>query len=238
MSLKDLSSENNLSRVCLDQSFSDQKPGTSGLRKSTKHFQQPHYLESFIESIFQTLPGIRGGVLVVGGDGRFGNRHGIDVIMRMAASHGVRKIISTVDGVLSTPAASHLIRTNKAIGGIILSASHNSGGPDGDFGVKINGSNGGPASESLTDEIFSYTKTLTEYQIMEHPPILLAKPGQYALSSMTVEIIDGIEEYLDLMKNIFDFDLISSYINKDFPIVFDALNAVTGPYAKRLLLTI
>ena len=143
--------------VKLNSPFTDQKPGTSGLRKSTLQFEETHYLESFIESILCSLPGVQGGVLVVGGDGRYGNKRAIDIIIRMAAAHGIQKVITTVDGILSTPAASNLIRSNKAIGGIILSASHNPGGQEGDFGVKLNGSNGGPASESLTNETVSYT---------------------------------------------------------------------------------
>ena len=220
--------------IKLNSPFTDQKPGTSGLRKSTLQFEKTHYLESFIESILCSLPGVRGGVLVVGGDGRYGNKRAIDIIIRMAAAHGIQKVITTVDGILSTPAASNLIRINKAIGGIILSASHNPGGVEGDFGVKLNGSNGGPASESLTDQIYNYSKNLTEYKIVQCESNNSFSTGKYKLASMIVEIIDGIEDYLDLMKKIFDFDLISSYINKDFPIVFDALNAVTGPYAKRL----
>ncbi len=142
--------------------FQDQKPGTSGLRKSSKRFEEPHYLESFVEAVFRTLPGVNGGTLVVGGDGRYGNRRAIDVILRMGAAHGLSKVITSVDGILSTPAASHLIRSHNAIGGIILSASHNSGGPDGDFGIKVNAANGGPAPESLTDSIFSCTQNLGE----------------------------------------------------------------------------
>jgi len=170
----------------------------------------------------------------VGGDGRYGNKRAIDIIIRMAAAHGIKKVITTVDGILSTPAASNLIRINKAIGGIILSASHNPGGLEGDFGVKLNGSNGGPASESLTDEIYNNSKNLKEYKIIKCQSNNSYLSGKYKLASMIIEIIDGIDDYLDLMKKIFDFDLISSYINQDFPIVFDALNAVTGPYAKRL----
>ena len=220
--------------VTLNQPFTDQKPGTSGLRKSTLKFEEPNYLESFIESIFNSLPGVQGGILVVGGDGRYGNKRAIDIILRMAAAHGIQKVITTVDGILSTPAASNLIRINKAIGGIILSASHNPGGIKGDFGVKLNGSNGGPASESLTDEIYHYSKNLKEYKIVKCQSNNSYSAGKYKLASMDVEIIDGIEDYLDLMRKIFDFDLISSYINSDFPIVFDAMSAVTGPYAKRL----
>ncbi len=235
MSPQEFYSEDNYRVVTLETPFTDQKPGTSGLRKSTKHFQTANYLESFVEAILQTLPGVEGGVLVVGGDGRFGNRKGIDVILKMAAAHRVQKVITTVNGILSTPAASHLIRTNNAIGGIILSASHNSGGPEGDFGVKLNGANGGPASESLTDAIYACTKTLEQYQIVDSESINLDSPARYKIASMNVEIIDGVIDYIDLMQNIFDFERISSFIKKDFLIAFDALNAVTGPYAKRLL---
>tara|TARA_Y100001968_G_scaffold45599_1_gene35665 strand:- start:41173 stop:42795 length:1623 start_codon:yes stop_codon:yes gene_type:complete len=221
--------------VKIDTPFLDQKPGTSGLRKSTLQFQQPHYLEIFLEAIFRTLPGVKGGTLVLGGDGRYGNILAIDVIISMAAAHGVKKVITTVDGILSTPAASNLIRKNNAIGGIILSASHNPGGPEGDFGVKINGSNGGPASEMLTNSIFQCSKTLTEYQkLSEYQSISLENQGEYQIASMNVEVIDGIKDYILLMKKIFDFDQISAFISSDFNFAFDALNAVTGQYAKRI----
>ncbi len=221
--------------VQLESSFLDQKPGTSGLRKSTKQFHEPNYLESFIESIFRTLPGVRGGVLILGGDGRYGNRRAIDIILAMAVAHGIRKVITTVDGILSTPAASNLIRKRNAIGGIILSASHNSGGPDGDFGVKLNGSNGGPASEALTNQIYECSQNLQSYRkINEYQQISLVEPGQFQIGSMEIEVIDGVEDYIHLMQKLFDFDRISSFITSDFPFAFDALNAVTGPYAKRI----
>ncbi len=229
-----VSLEPNPFRITISSPFLDQKPGTSGLRKSSKQFEQTNYLESFIEAILRILPGTQEGVLVLGGDGRYGNRRAIDVILRMAAAHGLRKVITTVDGILSTPAASHLIRTHKAIGGIILSASHNSGGPDGDFGVKVNGSNGGPASESLTNDIYLCTQKLEEYLIYPAQDISLRNIGKYSIGAMEVEIIDGVEDYILLMQKLFDFDRIKNFINRDFPIVFDALNAVTGPYAKRL----
>ena len=220
--------------IQLQEPFLDQKPGTSGLRKSTRKFQEKYYLESFIEAIFRTLPGVSDGILVLGGDGRYGNLPAIDVILRMAAAHGISKVITTVDGILSTPAASNLIRKNDAIGGIILSASHNSGGLDGDFGVKLNGANGGPAPESLTDDIFTCTKTLDHFKIVEAQSLKVDRVGTFVIGSMEVDVIDGVDDYLELMQRIFDFDQISSFINKDFPIVFDALNAVTGPYATRL----
>ncbi len=224
-----------LNEVRFSPPFTDQKPGTSGLRKSSRQFEQPHYLESFIEAILRTLPGVKGGIVVLGGDGRYGNRRAIDVILRMAAAHGVRKVITTVDGILSTPAASHIVRQHKAIGAIILSASHNSGGPEGDFGVKVNAANGGPAPESLTNAIYSCTKGLEEYLIVENFSVPLDLPGQHKVGEMIIEIVDGLEDYVDLMQKIFDFDRISSYISSDFRIAFDALNAVTGPYARRIL---
>ena len=235
MSSSILPSQPREKKVQLVAPFTDQKPGTSGLRKSSRRFEEPHYLESFVEAIFQILPGINGGTLVLGGDGRYGNKRAIDVILRMAAAHGLEKVITTVDGILSTPAASHLIRQNNAIGGIILSASHNAGGPDGDFGVKVNGANGGPASESLTNSIYACTQTLSEYRIIDCSPISLSSIGQHSILRMKVDVIDGVEDYIGLMQKLFDFDRISSFISQDFPIAFDALNAVTGPYATRLL---
>ncbi len=229
-------SKDNLEKIFVNipTPFTDQKPGTSGLRKSTQQFQTPHYLESFIEAIFQTLPGVHNGTLVLGGDGRYGNRKAIDVILRMAAAHGFSKVITTVDGILSTPAASHLIRIHDAVGGIILSASHNSGGLEGDFGVKLNSSNGGPAPESLTDEIYSKTLDLSKYRILKAQNININQPGSFNISQMLVNVIDGVEDYIELMHDIFDLDKISLLLKQDFPIAFDALNAVTGPYAKRL----
>ncbi|BEV36828.1 alpha-D-glucose phosphate-specific phosphoglucomutase [Synechococcus sp. M16CYN] len=220
--------------VRLNSPFTDQKPGTSGLRKSSKQFQQPHYLESFIEAVLRTLLGVKGGTLVLGGDGRFGNIHAIDVILRMAAAHGIDKVIVPVDGILSTPAASHLIRARQAIGGVILSASHNPGGPDGDFGVKVNGANGGPAPASYTDAVFKCAKTLTHYSIIEFQPVSLESPGEQAIGKMTVEVIDGVDDFVTLMQHLFDFDQIRDLIRSGFPLVFDAMHAVTGPYARRL----
>jgi phosphoglucomutase len=222
-------------QVALDQPFSDQKPGTSGLRKSSRQFATPHYMESFIEAILRVLPGVEGGTLVLGGDGRYGNRPAIDVILRMAAAHGVARVITTTGGILSTPAASNLIRKHQAIGGIILSASHNPGGPDGDFGVKVNGANGGPTPESLTDAIYACSLTLEGYRIYEAAPISLDGPGHYQIGTMAVQVIDGVEDYITLMQGLFDFDQIADLLRSDFPIAFDAMHAVTGPYAKRLL---
>jgi phosphoglucomutase len=222
-------------QIPLDQPFLDQKPGTSGLRKSSRQFETPHYLESFIEAILRTVPGIAGGTLVVGGDGRYGNRRAIGVIARMAAAHGVARIVTTTGGILSTPAASNLIRQRQATAGIILSASHNPGGPEGDFGVKVNGANGGPAPESLTDAIYACSQTLDGYRIWDEVALDLDAPGQQSLGSLQIEVIDGVDDYVALMQKLFDFDQIRDLLQSDFPIAFDAMHAVTGPYAKRLL---
>ena len=222
-------------QVQLEAPFTDQKPGTSGLRKSSQQFEQPHYLESFIEASFRTLPGMKGGTLVLGGDGRYGNLRAIDVILRMGAAHGLQKVIVTTGGILSTPAASNLIRQREAIGGIILSASHNPGGPDGDFGVKVNGANGGPTPASFTDAVYDCSKTLTGYSIVDAPAISLQAPGQHSIGEMQVEVIDGVDDFVSLMQRLFDFESISGLIRNDFPLAFDAMHAVTGPYAKKLL---
>ena len=221
--------------VRLDAPFTDQKPGTSGLRKSSQQFEQANYLESFVEAVFRTLTGVQGGTLVLGGDGRYGNRRAIDVILRMGAAHGLSKVIVTTGGILSTPAASNLIRQRQAIGGIILSASHNPGGPDGDFGVKVNGANGGPTPASFTDAVFECTKTLEQYSIVDAAAIAIDTPGSHSIGAMQVEVIDGVDDFVALMQQLFDFDRIRELIRSDFPLAFDAMHAVTGPYATRLL---
>ena len=221
-------------QVRLDTPFTDQKPGTSGLRKSSQQFEAPHYLESFVEAVFRTLTGVQAGTLVLGGDGRYGNRRAIDVILRMGAAHGLSKVIVATGGILSTPAASNLIRKRQAIGGIILSASHNPGGPDGDFGVKVNGANGGPTPASLTDAVFECTKTLEQYTILEAPAIPIDAPGSFSIGAMQVEVIDGVDDFVALMQQLFDFDRIADLIRGDFPLAFDAMHAVTGPYASRV----
>ncbi|MFM5985658.1 MAG: alpha-D-glucose phosphate-specific phosphoglucomutase, partial [Sphaerospermopsis kisseleviana] len=221
--------------VSLAQPFTDQKPGTSGLRKSSRQFETPHYLESFIEAALRVIPGVAGGTLVVGGDGRYGNRQAINVICRMAAAHGIARVVTTTGGILSTPAASHLIRSRQAIGGIILSASHNPGGPEGDFGVKVNGANGGPAPESITDAIYAQTLTLEGYRIVATAAGLdLDRVGEQPIGDLAVEVIDGVDDYVALMQRLFDFEAIGELLRGDFPVAFDAMHAVTGPYATRL----
>jgi len=216
--------------------FSDQKPGTSGLRKQVTRFQEPNYLPNFIQSIFNCLPDLKGATLVVGGDGRFYNREAIQIIISMAAANQVGKLLIGQSGVLSTPAVSHLIRSNNALGGIILSASHNPGGPDGDFGVKYNASNGGPAPESFTDAVFKVSQTIESYEIADNDPVDLETKSTTELDGMIVEIVDSVSDYADLMESIFDFDKIRDLISQsDFKLCFDAMSAVTGPYAKEIL---
>ena len=212
-----------------------QKPGTSGLRKKTAIFRRPHFLENYVQSIFDGIGGIDGKTLVVGGDGRFFNDDAIQIILRMASANGAAKCIVGQDGILSTPAASHLIRLRGADGGLILSASHNPGGPDADFGLKYNGPNGGPASEAVTDKIFERTKTITLYQIAAASEIDLGTIGTQSLKDMAVEIVDPVSDYADLMQTIVDFDKIRTLFASGFTMCFDAMHAVTGPYAHTIL---
>ena len=212
-----------------------QKPGTSGLRKKTKVFMQPHYLENYVQAIFDGTGGVKGKTLVVGGDGRYFNDRAIQVILRMAAAQGAARAIVGQGGLLSTPAASHLIRKRGADGGLILSASHNPGGPDADFGLKYNGSNGGPASESVTAKIFDRTKDISEYHILSAHDVDLGALGEVALGDMTIEIVDPVADYAALMEELFDFDAIAGLFKSGFRMRFDAMHAVTGPYAKAIL---
>jgi phosphoglucomutase len=216
--------------------FKDQKPGTSGLRKSVKQFQMREYLPAFIQSIFNSQPTLKGSTLILGGDGRYFNREAIQIILRMAAANRVGKIILGQAGILSTPAASNLIKKYKALGGIILSASHNAGGPLGDFGVKFDTANGGPAPETLTEEIFIIASNLREYKIIDINPVPIDKIGSYKLLDLEIEVIDPVEDYSQLMAEIFDFEKISTLLKSDdFSMCFDAMHAVTGPYAINIL---
>ncbi|WP_131114039.1 alpha-D-glucose phosphate-specific phosphoglucomutase [Lichenihabitans psoromatis] len=215
--------------------FTDQKPGTSGLRKKVPVFQQPHYIENFVQSVFDSLSGYTGKSLVVGGDGRYYNREAIQTVIKMAAANGFGQVIVGQGGILSTPAASNLIRQTSAFGGLILSASHNPGGPDGDFGIKYNASNGGPAPEKITDEVFARTKTITEYRIADVPDIDLDQIGTYEIAGMRVDIVDPVSDYLALMETLFDFDAIRAMFVGGFKMTFDAMSAVTGPYATKIL---
>lgn len=215
--------------------YTDQKPGTSGLRKKVPVFQQEHYAENFIQSIFDALEGFEGKTLVIGGDGRFYNREVIQKAIAMAAANGFGKVMVGQGGILSTPAASNIIRKYKTFGGIILSASHNPGGPHEDFGIKYNAGNGGPAPEKITDAIFEKTKTISSFKITDIGQIDIDKIGTVEAGGMTVEIIDPVKDYAELMESLFDFDAIRANFKYGFRMRFDAMHAVTGPYAKEIL---
>ena len=216
--------------------YTDQKPGTSGLRKKVTVFQQDNYLENFVQSIFNSLQDYQGASLVLGGDGRYFNRQAIQTIIKIAAANGFSELIIGQGGLLSTPAASHLIRKNKAFGGIILSASHNPGGPDEDFGIKYNVSNGGPAPEKFTDALYDNSTTISEYKIAYIADINLDTIGQQQIDDLIINIIDPVSDYADLMTSIFDFDLLKNSISSHYiSLCFDAMHAITGPYATRIL---
>ena len=215
--------------------YKDQKPGTSGLRKKVPVFQQKNYVENFIQSIFDSVAGFRGETLVIGGDGRYFNRETIETTIRMAAANGFGRVIVGRGGILSTPAASHLIRKNKAFGGIILSASHNPGGPQEDFGIKYNIGNGGPAPEKITEAIYQRSQVIDRYAIAEASNIRLDEPGVFTVGEMTVEIVDPVADYAELMESLFDFEGIRALFASGFTMVFDAMHAVTGPYAVEIL---
>ena len=215
--------------------FAGQRPGTSGLRKKVTEFQQPGYLENFVESIFLTLGEGKCRHLVVGGDGRYFNREAIQTILRMAAAHGVEKVLVGRGGILSTPAVSCVIRKHACHGGIVLSASHNPGGPDGDFGIKYNIENGGPAPEKITDAIYEHTRALTQYRISDAPPVDLDRLGTTRIENMTIEVIDPVADYAELMGRLFDFDAIRALFASGFRMRFDAMHAVSGPYARAVL---
>ncbi|HKX44946.1 MAG TPA: alpha-D-glucose phosphate-specific phosphoglucomutase, partial [Burkholderiaceae bacterium] len=212
-----------------------QKPGTSGLRKKVSVFQQPGYLENFVQAIFDSLEGHAGQTLVLGGDGRFHNDAAIQTILRMAAANGFGRVLVGQRGILSTPAASCVIRKRRAFGGIILSASHNPGGPDGDFGIKYNIGNGGPAPEKITDAIYANTQTITRYRTLAAGEIDLAQRGAAQLGGMTVEVIDPVADHAELLATLFDFDRIAALLGSGrFRMCFDAMHAVTGPYAHEI----
>ncbi len=219
--------------------FQDQKPGTSGLRKKVAVFQAPTYLENFVQAVFDTIfataAAPAGSTLVLGGDGRYYNREAIQVILRMAAANGIGRVLVGQGGILSTPAASCVIRKYGTCGGLILSASHNPGGPEGDFGIKYNTGNGGPAPEKVTDAIFARSRELASYRIVDAPDVALDQPGSSVLGGMTVDVIDPVADYAELMESLFDFAAIRELIAGGFELCFDAMHAVTGPYAREIL---
>lgn len=215
--------------------FSDQKPGTSGLRKRVTVWQQPNYVENYIQAIFDSLEGFAGQTLVIGGDGRFYNDVAIQKAIRIAAANGFGKVLVGQGGLLSTPAASNIIRHYQAFGGLVLSASHNPGGPEGDFGIKYNIGNGGPAPEKITDAVFARSKVIDSYKSEDTPDIDLGTIGTQKVGDMTVEVIDPVTDYAALMQTLFDFDAIRALFAGGFRMTFDAMHAVTGPYAHAIL---
>ncbi len=223
-------------KTVITRPFSGQKPGTSGLRKKVKVFSQPGYLENFVQSIFDNLNGHQGKTLVLGGDGRYFNDVAIQIILRLAAASGFGRVLVGRGGILSTPAASAVIRKRAAFGGIILSASHNPGGPDDDFGIKYNLGNGGPANEAFTDAVFKRTQEIEQYHLIEAADVDLARLGETRIGDMVVEIIDPVADYAELLESLFDFKAIGNLLARpEFRMRFDAMHAVTGPYAKEIL---
>ncbi|WP_179404287.1 alpha-D-glucose phosphate-specific phosphoglucomutase [Burkholderia guangdongensis] len=217
------------------QPFPGQKPGTSGLRKKVTVFREPNYLENFVQSIFDSLEGSQGQTLVLGGDGRFHNRVAVQTILKMAAAHGFGRVLVGQGGLFSTPAISCAIRKTGAFGAIVLSASHNPGGPDGDFGIKYNVGNGGPAPEKVTDAIHARTGTIREYRISDAPDVDLDTLGRSTIENMTVDVIDPVADYAALMQRLFDFDAIRALFSGGFTMRYDAMSAIGGPYAKAIL---
>jgi phosphoglucomutase len=215
--------------------FADQRPGTSGLRKRVPVFQQPHYLENFVQAVLDVAALPAGATLVVGGDGRFLNREAVQTILRMCAANGVGRVVVGRGGLLSTPAASCVIRARGAAGGFVLSASHNPGGPDGDFGVKYNLANGGPAPEAFTEAVAARTRALATYRTLDTPDVPLDAPGTHAVGGAAVEVIDPVADYAALMERLFDFAAIRALLAGGFRVRFDAMHAVTGPYAVEIL---
>lgn len=217
------------------QPFAGQQPGTSGLRKKVVVFQQPHYLENFVQALFDVLEGTDAQTLVLGGDGRFHNRAAVQTILRMAAAKGFGRVLLGRGGILSTPAVSCVIRQQGAYGGIVLSASHNPGGPEGDFGIKYNVGNGGPAPEKVTEAVHARTKEIKSYRISDAAPLDIDRLGTLHLEQMTVEVIDPVADYAALMREVFDFDAIRRLFARGFRVRCDAMSAVGGPYAKAIL---
>ena len=224
------------------QTFAGQRPGTSGLRKKVTVFRQRHYLENFVQSLFDVLnapdaagEALHGKTLVLGGDGRYHNREAVQTILKMAAANGVQRVLLGQGGILSTPAVSAVIRRHHAFGGIVLSASHNPGGVDGDFGIKYNASNGGPATETLTEAVYARTQAVTQLRISDAADLAIDALGVQQLEHMQVEVIDSVADYLAVMRELFDFDLLRGMFARGFTMRVDAMNAVGGPYAKAIL---
>ena len=227
------------------QVFAGQRPGTSGLRKKVTVFMQPMYLENFVQALFDVLNGVSGDgrvgdalngkTLVLGGDGRYHNRAAVQTILKLAAANGVQRVLLGQGGILSTPAVSAVIRGHQALGGIVLSASHNPGGPEGDFGIKYNASNGGPANETLTEAVYARTQLLTEVRISDAADVDMDALGTSVVEAMHVQVIDPVADYAAVMRSLFDFDMLRGMFKAGFRVRVDAMNAVGGPYAKAIL---
>lgn len=224
-----------MTRTVASTPYAGQKPGTSGLRKKVKVFQQPNYAENFVQAVFDVVEREPGSTLVLGGDGRFHNRTVIQQAIRIAAANGYGKVLVGQGGILSTPAASNVIRKYGASGGLILSASHNPGGPDEDFGIKYNIANGGPAPEGVTEAIYARTQTIDRWLTVDAPDVDLDSLGTTKVGDLTVEVIDSVADYAELMESLFDFNAIRANVQAGFSMAFDAMSAVTGPYATEIL---
>ncbi|HEY8084459.1 MAG TPA: alpha-D-glucose phosphate-specific phosphoglucomutase [Methylophilaceae bacterium] len=220
--------------IVVTKPFNDQKPGTSGLRKKVPVFQQAHYLENFVQAIFDSIEDRKTQTLALGGDGRYFNLEAIQIILKMAAANGFKRVLVGKGGILSTPAASYVIRKHKTDGGIILSASHNPAGKDGDFGIKYNIGAGGPAPEKITEAIFAKSKAIAEYRILDAADVAIDKVGESKMGDMVVQVIDPVVDYAELMETLFDFDAIRTLLASGFRMQFDAMHAVTGPYAQEI----
>ncbi|MDP3293506.1 MAG: alpha-D-glucose phosphate-specific phosphoglucomutase [Nevskia sp.] len=223
-------------RELLTQAYADQKPGTAGLRKKVTVFLQPHYLENFLQAIFDVETSLKASTLVIGGDGRYHNRVAIQTAIAMAAGNGIARVVVGQGGILSTPAASNLIRVHNAAGGLLFTASHNPAGPDGDFGIKFNIAGGGQAPEALTGRIYDASKAISRYRIYEGANVDLDRRGSQQLGDTLIEVVDSVDDYAQLQQSLFDFDLIRDWFKRGGRICFDAMHAVTGPYAQRILI--
>lgn len=214
--------------------YNDQKMGTAGIRKKTKAVMQPNYIENFIQSLFDAIGGVSGQTFVLGGDGRYYNEIAIQKIIKLAAANGMKKLIIGQNGMISTPTASKVLLQNHADGGLVLSASHNPGGLEGDFGVKYATKSGGQCSSQISDAIYARSKEISEYKTIEAPDVNLSKLGSQKLDNMEIEVIDPVKVYVEMMESIFDFTAIKKLFQNGFTMVFDAMNAVTGPYAQEI----
>ena len=221
-------------KVIKTTAYNDMKMGTAGLRKKSKVVLQENYLENFVQSVFNAIGGVEGLTFILGGDGRYYNKIAIQKIMKMAAANGMKKMIVGQNGFISTPASSHVLLMNKADGGFVLSASHNPGGINGDFGIKYAVASGGQCPTAISDKIYEISKTISEYKTLDEPDVDLSKLGTQKLGNMEIEVIDPVKDYVEMMENIFDFAAIKKLFANGFTMVFDAMNAVTGPYARKI----